>query len=382
MSVDADISMREGRLKLEPGGDGVLTLRFEGTLDNTTVPALWREVERLGEETGGGRWVVDASRITRMDGSGMALLLRVRCLGSGKGADVELRGVSSGYRRLLERFDPAAYQSIERHDPCCQSLPDQVGRTVVQMWADFRVQVSFIGELAAAFVRAALNPSTVRWRDLWLAADRAGADALPIVVLISGLVGLVLAFQAGMAMRPYGAEIYVANLVTIAMLRELGPLMTAILLSGRSGGAFAAEIGTMKVNEEVAALSTMGLSPVAFLAVPRVVGLVLMVPLLTLFANVAGIAGGALMFLTLDYPFSSYFDQVLASAEIRHLLSGLVKSVAFAWTIAGVGCLRGLQTQRGPSAVGLSTTSAVVTSILLIVILDAILGTVFYFLRF
>ncbi|MBL9138361.1 MAG: ABC transporter permease [Verrucomicrobiales bacterium] len=382
MSVDADISMREGRLVLEPAGDGALTLRFLGALDNTTVPFLWGEVERLGAETSGRRWVVDAGGITKMDGSGMALLLRVRCLGAGKGREVELRGISPGYRRLLERFDPAAYRTIERQDPCCQSLPEQVGRTVLQMWADFRIQVSFIGELAAAFGRAAMKPETVRWRDLWLAAERAGADALPIVALISGLVGLVLAFQAGMAMRPYGAEIYVANLVTIAMLRELGPLMTAILLSGRSGGAFAAEIGTMKVNEEVAALATMGLSPVAFLAVPRVVGLVLMVPLLTLFANVAGIAGGALMFLTLDYPFSTYFDQVLASAEIRHLMSGLVKSVAFAWTIAGVGCLRGLQTQRGPSAVGQSTTSAVVTSILLIVILDAILGTVFYFLQF
>lgn len=382
MSLDTAISGREGRLIMEPAADGGVTLRFQGVLDNGTVPLLWREVEQLGESPSVGRWIVDAGGITKMDGSGMALLLRVRCLGSGRGQEVEMRGISPGYRRLLEQFDPATYQEIDRRKPCCQSLPDQVGRTVVQLWSDFRVQVSFVGELAAALGRALLKPATVRWRDLWLAAERAGADALPIVTLISGLVGLVLAFQAGMAMRPYGAEIYVANLVTIAMLRELGPLMTAILLSGRSGGAFAAEIGTMKVNEEVAALATMGLSPVAFLAVPRVLGLVMMVPLLTLFADVAGIAGGALMFLTLDYPFSTYFDQVMSSAEIRHLLSGLVKSIAFGWTIAGVGCLRGLQTARGPSAVGLSTTSAVVTSILLIVILDAILGTVFYFLRF
>jgi phospholipid/cholesterol/gamma-HCH transport system permease protein len=189
-------------------------------------------------------------------------------------------------------------------------------------------------------------------------------------------VGLVLAFQSAMAMRPYGAEIYVANLVTIAMLRELGPLMTAIILSGRSGGSFAAEIGTMKVNDEVAALTTMGLQPIPFLALPRVLGLVMTIPFLTLFADVTGILGGAVMFLSLEFPLA------LGAAQARHLLSGLVKSLAFGFTIAGVGCMRGLQALRGPSAVGASTTSAVVTSILLIVIIDAVLGTLFYYLDF
>lgn len=372
------------------GGGGGTTgneesvVRWEGDVTQATVPKLWREWEASGRGggSGGNRWVVDAGGVTRMDSAGLALLVRLRGRAEEDGVGFEVRGLAEGYRRLLERFDPETFDQGKVSPATVEPLAEQVGRTTAQMWLDFRGQVAFIGELTAALARAVVRPWTIRGRDFWLSAERSGVDALPIVVLICGLVGLVLAFQAGMAMRPYGAEIYVANLVTLAMLRELGPLMTAIILAGRSGGAFAAELGTMKVNDEVSALSTMGLQPVAFLVVPRVLGLMVTIPLLTLFANLAGVVGGSVMFLTLDYPLSAYFRQCLEVAELRHLLSGLVKSVAFGVTLAGVGCLRGLRAARGPSAVGQATTSAVVTSILLIVVIDAVLGTVFYFLGF
>ncbi len=366
----------------ELGTDGTRRVALSGALDRERVEAMWVRANAFVHDDPAEQWVVDVRGVSELDGAGLALLLRLQADVLARGGRFEVQGLSDAHRRLLERFDPKGYVERATPDPCCQRLPEQVGRATAQVWLDFRTQVAFIGELAAAFLEAAKRPRSVRWRDVWLAAERAGADALPIVSLIAGLVGLVLAFQSAMAMRPYGAEIYVANLVTLAMLRELGPLMTAILLAGRSGGAFAAEIGTMTVNDEVAALKTMGLRPVSFLAVPRVLGLVLMVPFLTLFANLAGILGGAVMFLTLDYPMSAYFNQVLDIAEPRHLISGLVKSVAFGVTVAGVGCLRGLQTARGPSAVGASTTRAVVAGILLIVILDAVLGTVFYFAGF
>ncbi len=369
--------------RTETGPDGGLVVRFAGELTNVTVPGVWREAVHLDLQRCAGRpWVVDVSEVGRFDTAGLSLLLKLQCRALGAGVAFELRGLSEDYRRLLERFDPREYGAVQPQRSVRVPVAEQVGSVTAAMWSDFRLQVEFIGELAQGLVGALLHPRRVRWRDLWVAAERSGADALPIVALICGLVGLVLAFQAGMAMRPYGAEIYVAVLVTVAMLRELGPLMTAIILAGRSGGAFAAEIGTMKVNDEVAALTVMGLDPVPFLAVPRVIGLVLMIPFLTLFGDLMGILGGAVMFLTLDYPISVYFDQVIQAAEIRHLLSGLVKSVAFGVTVAGVGCLRGLQTLRGPSAVGASTTRAVVTSILLIVVIDAVLGTVFYFLGF
>lgn len=371
-----------GRLAIDPVPSGAITLRFSGRLDQSTVPALSGQATQAFADARPAHLVLDASGLSALDGAGMALLLRLNGQAVASGATVAWEGLDPGYRRLLDRFDPRTFQASPAPRAVCQSLPEQVGRTVANLCRDLRLQVEFIGELSAALARAALNPSRIRWRDLLLAAERSGTDALPIVALIAGLVGLVLAFQSAMAMRPYGAEIYVANLVTLAMLRELGPLMTAIILAGRSGGAFAAEIGTMKVNDEVAALSTMGLNPVPFLAVPRVLGLLITIPFLTLFADVMGILGGAAMFLTLDLPLSAYFNQAIAVAEPRHLLSGLVKSLAFGLTVAGVGCLRGLQALRGPSAVGTSTTSAVVTAILLIVILDAILGTLFYFLGF
>lgn len=384
MPPDRSSSAASSSWELVPEPGGNRTLRLTGALTQTTVTDLWDQAGQLLRDPASptSRLRIDCSGVTRVDGAGMALLLRLRCQGSCPAGPVEIHGLSAGYRRLLDRFDDRQFLDVRAAPAVPRSFPEHVGDTTAHLWRDFQTQVAFIGELTASLGRAAWRPRSIRWRDLWLAAERAGADALPIVVLISALVGLVLAFQSAMAMRPYGAEIYVANLVTIAVLRELGPLMTAIILAGRSGGAFAAEIGTMQVNDEVAALTTMGLRPVPFLAVPRVLGLVLTVPLLTLFANVVGVAGGALVFLSLDYPLSVYFDQALSSAEPRHLFSGLLKSLAFGLTVAGVGCLRGLQTLRGPSAVGASTTRAVVTGILLIVILDALLGTVFYFLDF
>jgi phospholipid/cholesterol/gamma-HCH transport system permease protein len=335
---------------------------------------------KSGAAAGGVR--VAASGVQTLDGAGMAWLVWLRTEVSARGWTFELAGLDPAYERLLERFDAGGLRPASRRATRPEPLALQVGRTAWQVACDLRVHITFIGELTAALARAVWSPRGVRWVEVRLAAERTGADAVPIVGLICGLVGLVLGFQSAMAMRPYGAEIYTANLVTIAMLRELGPLMTAIILAGRSGAAYAAEIGTMKVNDEVAALSTMGLEPVAFLALPRVLGMTLTIPLLTLFGDGMGILGGALVFLSFDYPVSAYFDQALAAAEIRHLAGGLVKSVAFGVTVGGVGCLRGLTTLRGPSAVGMSATSAVVTAILMIVVIDAVLGTVFYFLGF
>jgi phospholipid/cholesterol/gamma-HCH transport system permease protein len=189
-----------------------------------------------------------------------------------------------------------------------------------------------------------------------------------------------MAFQAVIPMRRFGAEIFVADLVGLAMVRELGPLMTAIVLTGRSGSAFAAELGTMKVNEEIDALNTMGLDPVRFLVVSRVLAALAMTPLLTVFANVIGVIGGSLVLRSLGYPFITYFNQFTSAVDHIDLLGGLVKSVVFGILVAGIGCLRGLQTRTGPAAVGESATRAVVSGIILIVIVDGIFSAVYYYL--
>jgi len=240
--------------------------------------------------------------------------------------------------------------------------------------------LAFIGESISALAAAVLSPRSLRWRDILLAAQRVGADALPIVSLISFLMGLILAFQAAVAMRQFGAEILVADLVGISLVRELGPLMTAILLAGRSGAAFAAEIGTMRVNEEVDALVTMGLHPVRFLVVPRMLAALVMTPLLTLYANMIGLLGGAAVMSTFDIPLSAYMRETFAFVGLSDFLGGMAKTIVFGAIVAGVGCLRGLQTRAGAASVGLAATSAVVTALVLIVVADGIFAVAYYYL--
>jgi len=182
------------------------------------------------------------------------------------------------------------------------------------------------------------------------------------------------------ALRQFGAEIFVANMIGLSVLREMGPLMTAIILAGRSGSAFAAEIGTMKVREEIDALKTMGLEPVRFLVVPRVLAGVVMTPVLTVFADLFGVMGGSVVMMSLGFPLITFFNQLQLAVSYGSLVGGLVKAFAFGILIAAIGCLRGLQTQTGASAVGLSTTHAVVSGIILIVITDGIFSVIYYYL--
>ena len=243
-----------------------------------------------------------------------------------------------------------------------------------------RAAFYFIGETASALGYAFTHPHRVRWKDVWYTCEQVGANALPIVALISFLLGVILAFQAAVPMRQFGAEIFVADLVGLSILRELGPLMTAILLAGRSGAAFAAEIGTMKVNEELNALTTMGLDPVRFLVVTRILAALLMVPLLSLFADLIGVLSGGLTMLSFNIPIVTYLKEVDSIVDLKDVLAGLVKTPVFAILIAGIGCLRGLETQTGASAVGISATRAVVSGIVLLVVVDGIFAVIYYIL--
>ncbi len=237
-----------------------------------------------------------------------------------------------------------------------------------------------MGELVVALVYAVGHPRRVRWKDAFLIAETAGVNAFPIIALISFLIGLIMAFQAAIPMRQFGAEIFVADLIALSTLRELGPLMTAIVMSGRTSSAFAAELGTMKVNEEIDAMTTMGLDPVRFLVVTRVLAILIMMPLLTIFADLLGIMGGSVVLLSMGYPLTTYLDRVILSADYIDLLGGLLKSLAFGLIVAGIGCSRGLQTKTGASAVGDSTTRAVVSGIILVIITDGIFSVVYFYL--
>src|SRR5262249_8289122 len=222
----------------------------------------------------GKRLGVDGAGVDYCDGAGAALFIDL--LRHPRKGNVEVVNLRPAYQTLLRQFDPRLLERDLDPPPARGPAVEEIGRHAYTIWRDIKSQVSFIGETAAALTHAMVRPASVRWRDVWHICERAGADALPIVSLISFLLGMILAFQSAVPMKRFGAEIFVADLIGLAMLRELGPLMTAILLAGRSGAAFAAEIGTMRVNQEVDALTTMGLDPVRFLVTPRIIAALLM----------------------------------------------------------------------------------------------------------
>ncbi|MGA2248875.1 MAG: ABC transporter permease [Verrucomicrobiota bacterium] len=211
--------------------------------------------------------------------------------------------------------------------------------------------------------------------------ELAGANAVPIVSLVSVLVGMIIAFEAAQPLAQFGAQIFVVNMIGLVMVRELGPLLAAVLFAGRSGSAFAAEIGTMKVNEELDALQTLGLEPIRFLVVQRITAAILLTPLLTIYSIFLGVVGGVSVALVLGFPLSLIFHQLTSALRLSDVAFGMAKGVVFGAIVSAVGCLRGLQTQQGPSAVGVSTTRAVVTSIVLIVIADALCAILFFVLK-
>jgi phospholipid/cholesterol/gamma-HCH transport system permease protein len=322
---------------------------------------------------------VDASAVSYCDGAGANLLLALSNQQEAGGGTLELRGLEPEYQRLLELITPPPGESAAAEAPPL-SWVAELGKSTLELGAELRRLVSFVGELVLALGRAVRSPGSVRVRDVVIAAERAGNQAAPIIVLVGLLLGLILAFQSAIPMRQFGAEIFVADLLGISLLRELGPLMASILLAARSGSAFAAEIGTMKINEEIDALTTMALEPVDFLVVPRVIAAMLVLPMLIMLMNIAGLIGGAIVMLSLDFPLVTYTNRVIAAVSAGDMLGGLFKGSIFGIIVAGIGCLRGLQTGGGAGAVGESTTSAVVSGIILIAIADGLFAVLFYLL--
>ena len=361
--------------------DGVFTLAVAGRLDSTSTGKIWRAAIETVQQTKAPIVALDASGVDYCDVSGIALLVRMRQEKDRAGGKLEIHGLRPEFQDLLDSWgtvDPGRLAGpLPRRK---KSFVEEIGQAMVDVWKDIYTLISFVGEMAAALVSAAGHPRRVRWKDTLLIAEAVGIRALPIVALIGFLMGLIMAFQAAIPLGRFGAQVYVANLIGLSILREMGPLMTAIVVAGRSGSAFAAELGTMKVREEIDALITMGLDPVRFLVVTRVIAAVLMTPLLTLFADAVGLLGGAVVLRSLGYSWTTFYHQVQSAVGYGSLVGGLAKSFAFGILVAGIGSLRGLETGSGARAVGEATTSAVVSGIILIVIADGIFSVVYYYL--
>lgn len=373
-AVDAE---PRGTLEIRDEG-GRLTLVLAGHLDAEQAGPLWNRLVREVRRSDSGEVVAEAGGVTYCDGAGLALIVEARNCARGSGKTFELQNLPDRFRELLAPFHGKGETGPPPSTQRQMNALEEIGRVTVNILADFRVMLAFLGELCVKLPSALLRPHAIRWGETLAVFDRTGVNALTIVGMIGFLMGLIMGFQSAIPLREYGVDLFVVNLVALAMLRELGPIMTAIVLAGRSGSAFAAELGTMKVNEEIDALRTMALDPVRFLVLPRVLAGSLAMPVLTIYANVVGILGGLIVVVTIGHPWSAAFQQLVTAVDFDDILVGMIKSVVFGFIVAAVGCLRGLQTAGGAEGVGVSTTRSVVTSIFLIILVDAVFAAIFY----
>ena len=323
------------------------------------------QVQRIAFETG---------ELKDWDSGLLTFLIKVDQFCSQNKIQLGAQGLPEGARRLLKLAAAMPEREGARKEPKKETFLDLIGEKAIIFWRSTVDMVDFLGEASVAFVRVITGNATFHRSDLVLLLRECGAQALPIVSLISVLVGLILAFVGAIQLNMFGAQIFVADVVGIGMVRIMGAVMTGVIMAGRTGAAFAAQIGTMQVNEEIDALQTLGISPMEFLVLPRMVALIVMMPLLCLYADLMGILGGILVGAgMLDLSLAEYLNRTRVAVRMTHLWIGLFQSAVFGVLVALAGCLRGIQCGRSAAAVGEATTSAVVTSIVAIVVATAVI---------
>lgn len=351
-----------------------LAVRPEGPLDVATSPFFINEILPLVEKEQPGNLTVDLSGLTHLDEFGVAVLAGIRKKTGERNGSFALRNVSDQNRDILafNRFDQLGQLTITGRQPET-GIFVRLGEAALKFWADQEFALTFLGSTFFSLLRVARHPRDLRWPDTLFYMLRAGVDAVPIITMLSMLMGLIIAFMSSVQLQQFGANIYVASLVSLAMCRELGPMITAIIVAGRSSSAFAAEIGSMMVSEEVDALTVMGFDPHAFLVLPKVIATFLVMPLLTLFSDIAAILGGLVVGVwLLGLTLHGYINMTYQTLTLFDVYWGIGKSAVFALLISWTGCLRGFQVKGGATAVGQAATSAVVTSIFIIILVDSI----------
>jgi len=293
--------------------------------------------------------------------------------------ETDRKSLPEGVQHLLDMASAVPEQEVSGRESGKRGLFFQIGTEAISFVAGFPAMIAFLGEVTLSFLRLFTGKAKFQLSDLWWEIEEVGPRALAIVSLISFLVGLILAYLGADQLRLVGAQIFIADLVAIGMVREVGALMTGIIIAGRTGAAFAAQLGTMQVNEEIDAFKTLGISPIDFLVLPRILALMLMVPLLTLYAGFVGILAGLFISTTIfDIGFFAYYNETLRALELKHFLVGLSKGTIYGAVVAFSGCLRGMQCGKSAESVGQAATSAVVTGILLITITASVLTIIYY----
>ncbi len=360
-----------------------LFIQLAGQFSLKNLNLFSDEIRRLMSEREAQTITIDLSQISYLDSAAALSLVQIEKRAAALAIPCNLVNLNHEAKGIFS----VIHEDALTHPPLKQAQSHegfirQVGQASLELARDFVNFVTFFGELLVALYQALRHPNTIRGKDVLFYIHRAGVDGLPIVMLIGMLMGLIMAFMSFLQFRQFGANIYVPSLVSFAMIKELGPIMTAILVAGRSGSAFAAEIGTMVVNEEVDALHTMGFDPVRFLAVPKVLATILVVPILTVYADLAGIIGGMIIGITsLDLTVKTYISQSIKTIFVFDVVTSLIKAAVFAGLISAIGCQRGFQVRSGAQDVGKFTTSAVVAAIFLIVLADSIFAIMLYYVK-
>ena len=357
---------------------GETLVQLKGSIDLQTSASVLKQLHSIIQATHPSSLTVDLDKVSYFDDSGALLLFELRNEMTNQNGSFKLVNVPKKAQEILSLID------FESHSECflvekrkSENVIVQIGESTLREVYNIKFLIAFVGSVFLSFVHVLRQPRSLRVNDIVVNMERTGVNALPIVGLISLLLGLVMAFTSSLQLKQFGASIYVATLVALAMVSELGPVITAIVVAGRSGSAFAAEIGTMKISEEVDALVTMGFDPILFLAVPRIVASIIVVPLLTLFSDIFSIAGGLIVGVTmLDLTASAYISKTIETLTLFEISWGLGKSVVFAFLVSWIGCLRGFQARGGADAVGNAATSAVVSGIFLIILFDSVFAVV------
>ena len=349
-----------------------------------SIEALIQQLAEIEPRAKNKATRVDLARLSALDAAGAWILHRFIRRVEGGTAKVEIGGATPAQRALLERMSAADARQPLARPPISplRELAERVGYATIEVLSEARELIAFYGQIITSLARAATLRRTPRTTATFAHIERIGLDALPIVGLLSFLIGVVLAYQGADQLRQFGADIFAVNLLGISVFREIGVLMTSIIVAGRSGSAFTAEIGIMKINEEVDAMRTLGLDPLDVLVLPRMVAMMVALPLLTFYGDVMAIAGGAIISqLVLDLSLNQFLDQLRTAIGANTIWVGLVKAPVFAFVIALVGTYNGLKVDGSAESVGLMTTKSVVQAIFLVIVFDAIFSILFSYFK-
>ena len=376
--------MLENGIKIEKNRDAVL-LRFFIPLTADTVPFVISALPDPFPSLKDKKLTVDLASVKTIDDYGFFFIEELKKRSALRGCNIEVINMNSDLEAFLCDFriaeaapsEAGAQGKDRQYISDKDNLIAEIGGYALKIKDNLESLIYFKVSVVFSIIKVLKKPSLLRTGDVWIAMRKIGIDAFPVVALISFLMGLIMAFMSAAQLKMFGANIYVASLVSLAMARELGPIISTIIMAGHSGSAFAAEIATMRINDEIDALTTIGVNPVIFLVVPKILASLIVVPLLTLFSIIIAIGGGLVVGVgMLDLTISSYMAQTAKSITVSDVVTGCSKSGVFAFLITWISCLRGFSARGGPSAVGNAATSAVVSSIFLVVVTDSIFAVI------